>query len=135
MHGMGDHGVHSADHVEARRTVNVAAAGAHADSGHAGAVTDTIIDNRADAGTVPASRPLLQTPAPIPDPVSGGGVLGLCLTLLSAVLVVWLLRLAGREPAASVLTAAVPVRARAASPARARGPSPPRRSRLCIWRC
>lgn len=131
MHGMGDYGVHSGDHPESGRTEAVAASGAGGDRGSVPQAADR---NGLGDGTTPASRSLLRMAVSVPDPVSGGGVLGLCLTLLTAALVLWWLRLASRE-AASVLAAPASVRTGGVGPARARAPTPPRRSQLCICRC
>jgi hypothetical protein len=155
MHGMGDHGVHTADHRQADGTV-AATSGPHTRSGQTGPtpmtpgsgkgpqtpshrlendqrpVTETTGTNGSDADTSHArSQPMA---ASIPSPIGGGGVLGLCLTLLGSALVLWLLRLAGRQTAPA-LAAPASERAGSVSPARARGSGPPLRSQLCIWRC
>jgi hypothetical protein len=156
MHGMGDHGVHTADHRQADGTV-AAASGPHTGSGQTGPapmtpgsvkgpqtpshrlesdqrpVTETTGTNGsdADASHARSSQPMA---ASIPDPIGAGGVLGLCLTLLSSALILLLLRLAGRQTAPA-LAARASARAGTVSPARARGSGPPLRSQLCIWRC
>lgn len=118
MHGMGSHGVYDSHGEPMRSSVDGTAATAAQLS-------------PAETAALPG-RGRIQHAITVPDPASSG-VLGLCLTLLTGLLVLmWLRRESRRLGPVAVDPASM---SRRAHPVRARDPSPLRRSQLSIWRC
>lgn len=143
MHGLGMHGLHSAEgtssmHSASRSTLGTSAPGASLAEVPAAGMTSSGHDDGADSQADPPpadldAASLESATGSSHEPSGGAGLLGMCLALL-AFGVLWIRRWTRGRPAWTITRRAFTSRV-AQLPVTARDLSPPLRAELSIWRC